>query len=300
MSTEQKTLLFASDPGGINEIVALSLRKTNPVLFIDEPTKQPSSLYSNKKIFFRIISSVGQIPSILEKEKPTEVYCGTSHTGLIEHAFFQECQKRKIPVYALVDHWNNFKERFVRNNILILPDIIFVNDSLAKQLAIESGLPSEKIKILMNPYFENVRQFKPSESRNIFLKKYGISTANKLIIFLSDCLSETSSNPKEEFGFTEIEAMQIAKKQFCDSNSEFVVKLHPKENEAKFEGFNVKTIKNIPLHDLIFFADQVLGMFSAAVFEASLLNKNVVRIEPGAKKDYLPFLQTPRFTQVTL
>ena len=42
---------------------------------------------------------------------------------------------KKIPTFCFLDHWNNYKERFILKGKLFLPDVIYVSDNYALNIA---------------------------------------------------------------------------------------------------------------------------------------------------------------------
>jgi len=77
---------------------------------------------------------------------------------------------------SFLDHWVNYKERFVRNKKFILPDYLIVTDEESKKLAarIFNKKQTKLIKII-NPYLENIK-------KNFYKKKITI-VKNNFIFF---------------------------------------------------------------------------------------------------------------------
>ena len=68
-------------------------------------------------------------------------------------------QKNKINVCAYLDHWVNYKQRFILNKKLILPNEIWVSDTLAYTIAKETfqnKLKIKKLKIIISIKQKNI------------------------------------------------------------------------------------------------------------------------------------------------
>lgn len=63
------------------------------------------------------------------------VLTGTGWSSNLEHDARRFAIKAGIPTIAVIDHWVNYPERFIRDNEQILPDVIVVTDKYAELLA---------------------------------------------------------------------------------------------------------------------------------------------------------------------
>lgn len=76
---------------------------------------------------------------------------GTSWADDIEHTARKLARERGIHNIAVLDHWVNYPDRFVRQGETVLPDEIFVTDEYARQQA-EKCFPSLPISLHENLY----------------------------------------------------------------------------------------------------------------------------------------------------
>src|SRR5207245_8592620 len=85
--------------------------------------------------------------------------------------------------------------------------------------------------------------------------------------------------------------------------------LHPMENANKFSSLRqaaqsrfsgcLGIVKDVPLWELLFHADYVAGMFTAAILQASCMGKRPLRIELGVKcEDLLPIPEWAYYARV--
>ena len=80
---------------------------------------------------------------------------GTGWASDLEHLARRLARQKGIRSIAVIDHWTNYRERFVRDGEEILPDEIWVSDAHAKQLA-TATFPNIPVTQLPNLYIENL------------------------------------------------------------------------------------------------------------------------------------------------
>lgn len=68
---------------------------------------------------------------------------GTGWASSLEHDARKLASLRRIPCIAVIDHWVNYRQRFERASEVVLPDIIWVSDSYAADMATQmfKGIP---------------------------------------------------------------------------------------------------------------------------------------------------------------
>jgi hypothetical protein len=87
--------------------------------------------------------------------------------GNLEYLARTEARKLKIKSIAVIDHWINYKERFLRQSVLVLPDQIIVSDDYAKSQAEDIFKPLSIIQ-MPNLYLQNITKFlKKPERREL-------------------------------------------------------------------------------------------------------------------------------------
>ena len=84
------------------------------------------------------------------------VITGTSagFTKSIDKRLIFWAKDKQIPSISVVENWSWSHERFYLSNKLFLPNHIIVNDILALEDAVNTGIPESIIKPLGNPYLE--------------------------------------------------------------------------------------------------------------------------------------------------
>lgn len=80
---------------------------------------------------------------------------GTGWASAIEHQALLMAKAQGIHSIAVIDHWVNYEERFVRDGVTVLPDEIYVTDAYALRKA-QQSFPCVPIQIHSNLYLENL------------------------------------------------------------------------------------------------------------------------------------------------
>lgn len=237
--------------------------------------------------------------------KPDFVFTGTSYTSKIELKYIEESRSRAIPTFSYVDHWTSIRNRFEDNTREIFPDYILVLDERAKQIAHEQGINVSKLVVTNNPYYDWLRNWKPSISKQEFLKPFGIKDQSKILLYAPDPLSNV--NGFGQFGFDEISAttnlVDLFKNRKELASWIILVKPHPNQQVEKLANIIsehpafILLPQQVDTNTAIYHADIIVGFFSAILIEATVLNKPVLRfLESTAKND--PFSELRIGTRV--
>jgi hypothetical protein len=307
------TAFVFSDPAGANACMGFAslgraFEGRSSLLFCNKryETKEMENL--------RVVSEVPDFKSL----GIDCVFAGTSHPE--SSAYFEvhclgEARRAGIRTISFVDHWVNFRLRFLdENNELVLPDEIWVVDEKAKQLAVEEGLPGSILKVERNPYHQYLEYlWKPSFRNKDYLDGLHIPKEGFHILFAPDPLSLRDG--KKTAGFTEDEALE----QLLDVLTtlelpvHLIVKCHPLQPVEVLDEAVKKS--NMPVHiirsgdtlELVNASDLVIGFYSNLLLEAKAIGKNVIRFYPGNEKaDWLihdtsiPRLQTKEALLTTI
>lgn len=248
---------------------------------------------------------------IFDDFKPDFLFTGASYTSKIELKFIQEAQRRNVRSYAFIDHWVNFRSRFVWNENLILPDLIWVIDNDAKKLALQEGLPEAKIVVAENPYYDFLRNWKPAICKEILLANLNLPKNASYILYVPEPLSQVGG--REKFGFDEFEVLEkiisdLSEKYLLSLQAYFLIKPHPNHNLETFEEIfrrskhqQIRLISaEMSINTLMFYADLVIGIFSNALIEGRIIGAKVVRFLPeSCKMDLLEVNQEIKLLEIS-
>lgn len=246
------------------------------------------------------------------------------HERTLEQALWATSGIARIKSVALVDSWDCLAERFrdldpdeagkmviVRGGPARIPSVIALPGEMAREELIAAGLPTERLVVTGNPYFEHVLNEAanlPPETRKTLLEKPVFSTfkyGGKLIVFMSD---QMDAYP--DLGFTEkgvlgqfLQAIdELAESEGMKIN--VIVRPHPFRKEGAQEAFAVDT-RNIAkvlhnpisargndpeneytMEELLKAADIVAGTFNNPLITAAIMGVPVIQFLPGMDRKY--------------
>jgi hypothetical protein len=196
---------------------------------------------------------------------------GTGWASDLEHEARRLARSRGIRSVAIIDHWTNYEERFIRNGEIIHPDEIWVCDSYAFEMA-QLFFPDCVIKQIRNYYLENllgdiarVSEVNPPE-----------------ILYVTEPARSTWG--KSELG--EFQALEFFKSKFdlLKLPTTTIVKLraHPSDEIGKYDSWIAKQKdsrfvleKKIYLQESIARSSMVVGCETFALVIALLAGKKV-------------------------
>jgi hypothetical protein len=222
--------------------------------------------------------------------------CGTGWQTDLEWSAIEHGGKAGKKVIAFLDHWVNYKERFIRNERHLCPDEIWVGDRYAEKVANEN-FPDIIIKCVTNPYFIDIKkQIAQLKNKNNIVK----GTHNN-ILYVSENISAHALlryGDERYFGYTEKDALNYFLENINllgYAESEIKIRPHPSENPNKFEW--VKQFDNISIKiggyktliEEITESDVIVGCESMAMVVGLLADKRVISSIPlDGKKCSLP------------
>lgn len=89
---------------------------------------------------------------------------GTGWASSLEHEARRLAREMGVFSVAVVDHWVNYPDRFVRNGEQVWPDEFWVTDVFAEDLA-RDAFPGREVRRVPNHYFEQqLRDIRPAKS----------------------------------------------------------------------------------------------------------------------------------------
>jgi hypothetical protein len=223
---------------------------------------------------FYNIKSINQIDRI--KKKISLVITGSAFKRTsLDQKIIRWSKKKNILSVSIVDHWYNFKERFI--NKFNLPDYVFLNDKASFE-KIKSLHPSIESKLIVggNPIFTSFK-------KKIKLKKVG---KKKIIFFVSEKLSKKFENQKIIFIKKILQLLPIDYKLY--------IKLHPREKNNTYSLIKSKKVsilreysfKKILLDSKIIIGIRSILLIKCAIFRDDILSLNIKDLQ---EKDFIPY-----------
>lgn len=218
------------------------------------------------------------------------IVTGTSWGNCIDKAFIKFGIENHIKVISIVEHWSNYRERFLINNTLTLPDYIVVNDSLAKDEAVKDGLPDEIIYVLGNPVLENkAKNCRVNFNRKKWLDDFKIPDT-KIITFVSENYAQDFPVKSTYYhGFDEYQVIGDLL-EAVKQEGHLIIKLHPAEKPDKYDAYkskNVTIVSQTDVDALIAYSDFIVGMGSMLLIEAAFVRGDILSYRPNDRKGFV-------------
>ena len=281
--------IVSHDAGGAEVLSSYILREKLKCHFTLEG---PAKHIFKKKLGKIAIGSLDET-----MDKCTHLICGTSWQSDLEWRAIQKAKIRGIPVCAFVDHWCNYKERFIRNDKLFLPDEIWVGDIIAYKKA-RKNFKGTSVKLVENPYIAEIKE-------KIFLLEsdnQGKKCRDGLtILYVCEPISEHALfqyNDPLFWGYTEIDALQYFFRNLHKLDSfveKIIIRPHPSEKSDKYYRFIDTSSDKVILSDgadlieEIAISDVVVGCSSMAMVIGLHAGRRVISsIPPYGKSGKLP------------
>lgn len=223
------------------------------------------------------------------------VLTGTGWQAAFEFDARVAARRQGVPAVAFLDHWVNYRERFVRGGAECLPDALWVGDPHALALA-RRVLPACPAWLLPNPYFAEVREQLAARAARRPARAAGLR-----VLYVCEPVREAAlrlHGDERHWGYTEEEALAAALAALPALGRPIVgvrVRPHPSEPAGKYDAqfaasaWPVHRGGGVPLLDEIAAADVVVGCNSMAMVMALLAGKRVLcAIPPGGAPCSLP------------
>ena len=149
------------------------------------------------------------------------VLCSTGTSSDYEKNAILFAKKSKKKIIAYIDHWVEYRERFLKKKKLVRPDEIWVSDKYALDIAKKNNL--KNISIKGNPLFFDFLEYK---------KKFNKKNCNKDILFLSEPVSKDLKKHYDEIKCIKyfLKNLSISKLKYGNIQ----IRPHPAERESKF------------------------------------------------------------------
>jgi hypothetical protein len=249
-------------------------------------------------IFQKKIEGITNQTTCAAVEGAELLICGTSSPSTFELDAISLARSGGIKSIAILDHWMNFRERFLRSNQLIIPDEVWVVDEVAEKIALKA-LPEANIRRIENPYKEDFLEKMATMRMEPFnqLKLDNCQT----VLYVTEPTSEHAARKYGDaryWGYTEVEAIKYffeRIKIISPLASKIIIRPHPSENPSKYDFahenpcLEVRVSRERELVTEIAEADIIAGCNSMAMVAARWAKKRVICcIPPGGQGFSLP------------
>lgn len=272
---EKKTLVCCSDPGGSN-IIFYYLKNKNKKNIIYHLRGASKKIFNKKNIPFKDFC----------KYKINKIITGTSNTDFEKNIILYG-KKKNIKTISFLDHYTNYKKRFIIKKKLILPDEICAHDRYSFFLA-KKILKNTKISLKTNYYLKS------------FNSKKTVGNKYVKILFISEKKIINNQNITKR-ALHKFFKILINSKRKLKKKIKVRIQLHPNEFLRKYHFNksigNLKVVKNISLKKSLNWSNLVVGIHSYALIISKKFKIKTFSILPvGNLKFNLP-IKIPQLSQ---
>jgi hypothetical protein len=243
-----------------------------------------------------------ELARILDKLKPKAILLGTSFDSETERLCVLEARRRNIFCMGYVDWWSNFGRRFSTpntNDLKYLPDVIGVPDEDARLGCIADRVPNGLIRVVGNPYWDYLKtQAKHTQKlRKDIRKKLNIPKKAIVAAVFSGNVRNLNLNlcyDEHDFWEAITPLPKFSKKGVLIC---WILKPHPCEDKADTKnllekyGVDLLVVDDCSAQEVIAASDFIIGMCSSTLFEAAILGKRVMSLQPNMNAKRLKYLR---------
>ncbi|MCK5613075.1 hypothetical protein KAR91_64980, partial [Candidatus Pacearchaeota archaeon] len=292
-------LAIAEGPGGARAIIPvleyLSI-KSVPFMIVDDGFLAEESPKDWNRVS-SILEGENSIEELFESKKVKVFLFATSALGSFTLQIARIAKKYSIICVHLLDSWMNYKKRLMLDSEMILPDHYLVMDDLAYEGALTDGLSATLLEIVGQPALASLN----TEYRETKLEKR--TDGKKLLVFISEPAEADQGAGVESpqyRGYTEKTVLKEFCKRLTPFSDQYFIGIapHPREDcKELFECWQkyCGTLEGGLLEnggrEAVFLADGVAGMASILLYEAWLINKPVISLQPGLCNNDLDFIR---------
>jgi hypothetical protein len=212
--------IVCHDAGGANQILAmLRVEDSDGVMaYMEGPAKAMwEKSFPNRRLSNNVSELLANARTLIT---------GTGWASNLEYSARRDARARGIYSIAVLDHWTNYLERFVREGDTVLPDEMWVVDEYASEIA-GRVFPVTKIRQVPDLYAEEqVGMILPLSS----------DTPNELVYLLEPIRSDWKRGEEGEF-----QALRYFFEQLpqlgLPGNTVIRLRSHPSDSLGKYDRF---------------------------------------------------------------
>jgi hypothetical protein len=217
-------------------------------------------------------------------------------------ALARRCRAAGIRVECVLDNWMNYRRRLeLDGGGLFVPDAYYVMDEAARAGALREGLPAEVLVVSGHPALGELKM-PGAVQREKLRRELGAAANDRLVVFVSEPAEKdqgSDASSPDFRGYTEKHAIAALCEGLRAAGGAWAVGLlpHPREDAGGLEktwranaaslGGGVLPAGFMPSRELIAAADGVAGMTSILLYEAWLMGRPTLSLQPGLIREDL-------------
>lgn len=216
---------------------------------------------------------------------------GTSHQTPFESALWDIARQHECPSLAMLDQWCNLPLRFRSGR----PEYVGALDVAQADDLMAMGFPRKNVLIVGHPWLTDLMERRGSYSSVVKTQEDRDAVC---VLFVSENIADSVASGRDvPFGFDEIDSFTVLYDAACaaagiGTNVSLAVKFHPYEEPTRFRE-HLETLTPPPPVRIacvpdgadsrawVLWSDLVVGISSMLLFEAMVLGRPVVSVQPG-------------------
>ena len=212
----------------------------------------------------------------------TTVITGTGWESSLEHEARRVARKLGIRSIAVIDHWTNYVDRFVRNGEQVLPDEIWVSDIYAETIA-KTTFPTVRVIQQVNAYLASL--VKEVES----LQSKEAANGNDRVLYVLEPIRNAWGNLVDPGEFLALDYfIEHHKLAHVSENAEIRLRPHPSDPPGKYDAwlsrhtnYRVSLDNSCSLADALAWSNVVVGCQTYAMVLALACGRTVISTIPA-------------------
>jgi hypothetical protein len=210
------------------------------------------------------------------------VITGTGWESDLEHEARKIARENRIYSIAVIDHWINYADRFIRNGDQVLPDEIWVSDRYALEIA-QSVFPTIRVVQLPNVYLAGL-----VEEVEYLQQKENLQ-GNERVLYVLEPIRHLWGELNDLGEFLALDYFMANLHRVCHSvDAQIRLRPHPSDPPGKYDAWiSRQTNKWVSLDvsptlaEAIAWSNKVVGCQTYAMVIALSCGRSVISTIPG-------------------
>ncbi len=207
---------------------------------------------------------------------------GTGWGSALEHNARILAREHAIRSIAVIDHWTNYAERFIRNGEQVLPDEIWVSDLYSEELA-RVSFPTVRVLQQVNAYQESLMK----EVK--FLQLPTETLGNERVLYVLEPIRDLWGQLAEPGEFLALDYFMTHRQRAnISANAEIRLRPHPSDPPGKYDAWlarnsnsRVSLDQSRTLAESLAWSSVVAGCQTYAMAMALACGRTVISTNPA-------------------
>lgn len=292
-----KTVLFAAgDPGGANAV--------RPVL---RALAQQTHIFCTVLDHGPLAQGLPSYASLTDGSQPYDTLClGTSLADAVPLRLARSALTQGRRVVVVLDNWVNYRSRLATDGLPpLIPHVYAVMDDKARTEAVAQGIPAECLVVTGHP---NLAELQRDSQRDFGSVRQELGMGldgRELVVFINEPVSNDQGSTADHplwRGYTQADAMTVLALGLQGRSVDVAIVPHPRDDAGQVAALwnkirgecRGRVVTEFSGRHLVLAADRVAGMASILLYEAWLLGRPTISLQPGlVREDLLSIASRP-------